>query len=581
LRFFISRKPLDTTRAEVAGLAQGLPNINWGQEGNVLKISTGGFSKIIVISTMGLILALGAFIGYSLWSNPAKETKKEVKVKSDKITVAMPFDTFTGGFYPEIESYDIDAFGVMANFYETLVTFDENFKLKPLLAEGWDNPNDTTWRFHLRKNVKFHNGEALKASDVKFSINLAKESKSLGSYLSSISDVVVVDENTVEVKTASPNSAIINRLTDVFILNETVYKANGTSKPVGTGPYIFSELKAGEFVKLAENKDYWGQKPYIKEVVFKPIEDNEKRTQAILNREADIVFDVPPEDVTKIKENNKIKIAQQSRYGVLFLVLDNSRVKTPDVSGVAANPFLDKKVRQAISLALDRKALAAKTKTDIKAVPAYQAVTPYIFGYNTNLGEIKQDIPKAKQLLAEAGYKDGFTFKVIFFGEKRKEFGEELKNQLSKIGINLTPESLPPSEVSKIVFEDKNASSFMIGWYADSGDATEVFEQVLSGESLGLGAYKSEAISKALSDAVATTDLKKKRAALEDAGKAFREEMPIIPLYTSFASYAYYSDIDFSPRVDGRPKIGATSGLEIQTIPPKSLWKRVLETLGL
>jgi peptide/nickel transport system substrate-binding protein len=201
---------------------------------------------------------------------------------------------------------------ILFQIYDGLVAQDENGEIVPALAVEWSNPDEVTWRFKLREGVKFHNGEAFNAEAVKASFDRALNPEFKAPYFSRISHiqaVEVVGEYTVDFKTEKPFPTMLLSLYEASfpaLIVPPAYskRANGAeiaAKPIGTGPYRFVEWLKDERVVLEANPDYWGGKPAIEKVVFRPIAETRTRIAELTSGGVDIVVDVPPEDMASCR----------------------------------------------------------------------------------------------------------------------------------------------------------------------------------------------------------------------------------------------------------------------------------------
>jgi len=224
---------------------------------------------------------------------------------------------------------------ILFQIYDGLVTQNEKGEIAPALATSWSNPDPLTWRFKLREGVKFHNGEVFNAAAVKYTFDRALDPNFKAPYYSRISQIKavnVVDDNTIDIKTDKPFPTMLLSLYEASfpaLIVPPAYTAqnNGAdlgAKPVGTGPYRFVEWKKDERVVLEANPDYWGGKPSIAKVIFRPIKETRTRIAELKSEGVDIAVDVPPEDIASLEGGDTKVVSVPSEF-LYFLAFDTTR----------------------------------------------------------------------------------------------------------------------------------------------------------------------------------------------------------------------------------------------------------------
>ena len=317
---------------------------------------------------------------------------------------------------------------------EPLVEWDWSKKqIVPILAESWSNPDNNTWVFKLKKGVKFHDGSEFTAADVVHSFTRIRkdpDSKQASS-IAHVDVIEAVDPYTVRLRTKRPDSALLFRLSQRFITNKAAYDrlgAAGADKlALGTGPYKFKQWVQGQWFVLEKNPGYAhsDHKPTVDEIVFRNIPEAEVAITALSNREADIISNVPPESGRRVTGSARIESART--INIMFLGMHTS-----------VREFKNKLVRQAVNYAIDREAL---TQSVLKgyAYPMHAPVGPDQYGYSPEIGpKYTHDPAKAKQLLAQAGYPNGFEVEFLIpVGQynKVKDVAEAIGGMLNAVGI--------------------------------------------------------------------------------------------------------------------------------------------------
>jgi peptide/nickel transport system substrate-binding protein len=324
--------------------------------------------------------------------------------------------------------------------YSGLIKFDEETKaLVGDLAESWEVSDDNlTWTFKLKQGVKWHNGDEFTAEDVKatFDVPMNPDTnlKMAYQYFLIFSEVEVVDPYTVSITTHDPYGPMLaflaNRTTAITNRNTVAQFGEQLGSSVestnGTGPYRFVEWVKGEKMVFERFDEYFGEPAKIKTLVFMQIPDEAARTVALQNGEIDALTRISPQEAMILERDPNVTVTSDKSNGqMLFRFGMNDEI------------MKNVKVRQAISYAIDRNAIVQGLFAGI-GVPSTSALAPLTFGYS-NLGEIKRDVEKAKQLLTEAGYPNGFSSKIVTTPRYNKgvEMTEAIVQQLKDVGINM------------------------------------------------------------------------------------------------------------------------------------------------
>ncbi len=318
------------------------------------------------------------------------------------------------------------------NIYDPLVHRDAQGKLVGKLAESWEQVNDTTLRFHLRKGVTFHNGEEFTADSVKFSFGRYADPKSqAAAKTSTIQEVRVIDPYTADVITKDPDPILIGNITDgFFMLPSKYYQEKGATtvgtQPVGTGPFVFKEWTKADHITMTANKDYWGGAPKVQTVTFRFIPEDATRVAGLQTGELDITVGLPPALANQLKSNKDV---------TLSTALDPAIVHV----GLKCNdPILkDPRVRQALNYATNKDLLIQRVLFGF-ATAAGQVASPDAFGYNPEIKPYPYDPDKAKQLLADAGYANGFEIAMdapIGYVTQANEVSQAIIGDWGKVGV--------------------------------------------------------------------------------------------------------------------------------------------------
>ena len=475
-----------------------------------------------------------------------------------------------------------------AHIYGTLVARDADMKLVPGLATSWKTTDDLTWEFKLRDAVKFSNGQPFTSKDVLFTIcrTLNNETNVSASYTElskRIADVQMPDAHTVIIKTREPfplmpaemarNLPIVwNGIVEHGKLNfdpkkgcgvtgawPTVADFNNLKDTIGTGPYLLKSYVKGSGIELARNDSYWGPKPYWKEVKFVPVPNAGPRLTGLLSGDFDVIENPAARDLPRIKENPKFGFIATPSSRLIFFQPDIGRNPSPFVKAPnGANPLQDVRVRRAISMAIDRKAITTRIM-DGMATPAYQYMPDGMFGALPRAPEIKYDAEGAKKLLAEAGYPNGFEITLSSTNDRYindSQVTQAVAQYLSRVGIKATVDALTAS----IYFSRRAKRDFsfsMGGWPSETGEASALFQLWVASldapNSLGTsnyGGFANADFDKVYKEAAVTVDPARRKKLLQQATQIALDNVPLIPLHFESTIWAFRKGLAYEGRRD-------------------------------
>lgn len=446
--------------------------------------------------------------------------------------------------------------------FDGLLNSDAAGVPQPGLATSWSVADDNlTWTFNLRKDVKFHNGADFTADDVVYTIEVCRTSL-LKNFTSSIQEVQVVDPHTIRIITSEPTAVLLECLVPLRILPKEYRSRIGETEfnlaPVGTGPYVFQEWVKEDHIAMKANEEYWGGAPKIKQVTMRPISNAATRTAALLTGEVDVIEDVPVRDVAKVEGTDGLAVVGRPSERLIYLHVDSDREKGPGIIGLDKNPFTDLRVRQALSLAINRDSIV-KMIMNGNAYSTNQLVLKGRRGYNEAIPAPVYNPEKAKELLAEAGYPEGF--KVYLDAPNGRyvndgQVAQAIASQLTKAGIQVELRLHPKSVFFDFVRPGDKSSLVMTGWSEpiDVGEMGKVLfytrgKNPAKGGS-NRGHYANDEFDKLLDAADATADIQKRRQILEKASLLLVEDGGIVPLYFQQDLYGKKKNVVFEPRVD-------------------------------
>jgi peptide/nickel transport system substrate-binding protein len=435
-------------------------------------------------------------------------------------------------------------FSVLRNIYEALTAFDAGTRIGPALAESWENPNELTWIFHLRRGVRFHDGRELTAKDVLFSFDRARNgpNSNVGSYLVVIERVRALDAHTLEITTARPYPILLNKLAFVFIVPAGAPAE--IHQPVGTGPYRLAAYEPGRRLALRAFTSYWGGAPPLTRVEFLPIADLETRLSRLLAGKVDIAQEPGIANAERIRSAPGCRLIEQDSLGVTFLVVRRDRA-----------PFADARVRRALDVALDRRALVAAALHG-RGMPVGQMVGRNVFGYAPGLEPPAPDPAGARALLAAAGHPRGLDLEVRFRPGRGPEV-EAVRRQLLPAGVRLRLVERPWGELFQRLLAG-DVDFYFGAWFCLSGDASDFFDAMVHSRSTGsaYGAsnfirYANPRLDALIEQSATTLDLLARRAQLERCMRVLMDDLAFIPLYSASNLFATRADLDWQPRRDG------------------------------
>jgi peptide/nickel transport system substrate-binding protein len=456
--------------------------------------------------------------------------------------------------------------------YETILERDVKGALGPGLAESWKVTSDpTVWEFKIRTGVKFHDGTPLTAEDVAFSLDRAlQQTSDFKGYLGSVDKVTLVDPTTVHVKTKGPNPLLPANMSSIFVMSKKWAEANNTvnvqdykekkdnfavRNANGTGPYRLVSREQDVRTVLAKNPDYWDKKvPHgITEITYITIKSDATRIAALLSGEVDLVQDMPVQDIERVAKTGGFRVNRGPENRTIFLGMDvgSPELKTSDVKG--KNPFADKRVRQAMSMAVDRVAIQRAVMRG-ESVPANIIAPPFVNGYDKALDALpKVDVDAAKKLLADAGYPNGFS--VTFHCPNDRYINDEaictaVSAMLARIGVNAKLMAQPKGPHFTLIQKNPPETEFfLLGWGVPTYDSHYIFSFLYQTRKDKDGTWNATRYSSAAMDAkivslTQETDLEKRNATIAAIWKELADETIYIGLHHQTLAYAMKDDLD-------------------------------------
>ena len=487
---------------------------------------TKNFSKKSILMVALIAMAL-LFASCALASAGTPET---IKSSKDRLVYVITTDPLN------MDPHDSTLFGhhhITRQMYETLVARDRDMNLVPCLAESWKYEDDLTLVFTLRKGVKFHNGEELKASDVFFTLKRASESTLPGSQNTKQIDFDKTEvrgdyEIAIVTKTPYPLQLPMLENSNISIFSEKGYKDNNgdfNKASFGTGAFKFVRYTPGDSVLLKANENYRiAGLPYVKEILFRIINDASSRAIEAETGGADIVYGIDAVDIPRLAANPKLSLTRQLTSNTTYVAF-NTQDK------VLSNPL----VRKAISHAMNRDAALKVAYGDFGKLAKDGIFSPGLDGRHPNLEPFipQYDSELAKKLLAEAGYPDGLTVEIVCENDDsmRKNFCEALQAQFANAGITLKLDFTEANVWTEKVLTGK-AQLAIYGFSATTGEVGRNLLRWLRGSSdFKMNGYEGEELQEVVNEALRTIDDEKRFALYHKAQEIIISENLVMPYW--------------------------------------------------
>lgn len=421
---------------------------------------------------------------------------------------------------------------IYGKVYEGLLMTDKNMEYKPALATEWKQVDDLTWEFKLRQGVKFHDGTPFTAEAVKKTMERALDPKvnsPRASNFSMVKEVKAVDDNTVQFILSYPYAPLLSILasTEGSILSPKAIaeQADKLSKnPIGTGPFKFQSWTPGQEMVLVKNDSYWGEIPKVDKVVYKVVPEDTTRVAMVESGEVQISDQLPVTELDRVKNSTTMTLARTEGLGVEYIGFN-----------VKKKPFDDVRVRQAFSYAIEKDSIIKGVYNGVGS-KAISALSPKMIGFNSNLAEYTYNINKAKELLAEAGFPNGFKTSIVTDDRKERiNLAEVVQSQLKGIGIDLEIKVMEYGAYLDITGKGEH-NLFIGGWGNATGDADynqyNVFHSSSHGSKGNLAFYTNAEVDKLIEDGRREKDVEKRKAIYAKVQDIEMKESPLIPIRT-------------------------------------------------
>jgi peptide/nickel transport system substrate-binding protein len=447
-------------------------------------------------------------------------------------------------------------FAVLSNTYEPLVTTDARLSIAPGLATHWENPDEKTWVFHLRPLVRFHDGSPLTPDDVVFSFRRLLDDQQLEArrHILAIEEVARASDSSIRVRIRTPLPDFLNRIRFIHVVRQGSTAEDLRFRPNGTGPFRVLSYQPEKDVTFARNDGYWGPKTPFDRAVLRLNRTGSTVLADFTNGQSDLIQANSRDAITYAGARPGVAVHRVPSITVKLLQLDVASERTPWVAG-GRNPFRDRRVREALHLALDRTRLAGMLQAP--AIPAYQLVPPVIFGYDPGLPQPVPDLARARTLLAQAGWPKGFEV-TLHARTILADGAEAVRLVLAEAGIRVKVRLLPEKEFFEATEAARPDFAMALTRFGcPTGDAAMLFDAGLHTleplEGYGranAGGYASREADELIEEAGRALHPAVRKETLQRLMRLAMSDLPWIPLYVEEEVYLAAPGIAWEPRLD-------------------------------
>jgi len=468
--------------------------------------------------------------------------------------------------------------GVHAAVYDSLIYYNSRtFKPEAQLATAWKELSPTQVRFTLRTGVKFSDGTPFTADDVVFSINRAmSKTSNYQVYTQGIDKVVKVNDSTVDFIMKSPNPVLLNQLTELRIMSKAWSEKNKSVEPkdirtkdetfshrnaMGTGPYMVKEWQPDQRLVLVKNPNYWGNpSTNVTEIVYTPIKAEATRVAALLSGEVDFVLDPSPQDLPRLRNSPNLKVIDGVENRTIFFGMDQFRDELPGSNVKGKNPLKDLRVRKALYQAIDIDTIHRVTMRGLSQ-PTGAIVAPQVAGWTEAVHKrLPFDQAAAKQLLAEAGYPQGFE--VDFACPNNRYINDEeicqaVTAMWARVGVKAKLRTLPLVTYFPMI-QRYEASIYMLGWGVPTFDSLYSLQSLVRTVGQGgdgnynVGRYSNQRMDYVVDRVKAETDLPVRNRLLTEGLQLSNDTVSHLPLHNQIIPWAMKKNVEVVHRADNR-----------------------------
>ena len=532
-----------------------------------------GFLALAMLASAAMV-----FAGGQKESGAAEAAPKE-DAEVQEVTIALPGDVTTWNPYMRNE---VISNSIQRHVFETLIYSASDLSPEPGLAVSWEaNDDASVWTVKLREGVKFHNGNDFTAEDVVFSFDYCKaDGRGWADSLGNFKSWRAVDEYTVEIETIIPDVLLPSHLRNIAIVDKETLEGQDAEyiedHVNGTGRYKMVEYVKDDHVTLEVNENYWGEKPDIERVNFRPIAQAGTRTASIMAGEVDLISNVPVRDAEMLEKRDSVEVVTEPGISAMMFAMgqteENPSPNAPEPisSPDGSNPLAVKEVRQAISHSVNVSEIIDKIMGGY-ASPAPTPVPKGFNGYNPDVEKYAYDPEKAEQLLDEAGYPrqdDGYRFSITLDATNDRYINDgaiatAVAGYLTKVGIKCTPNLMSRSVFWGYIrmYEGYNSHFIMSAWSEPSGESALIAKDLLYSAYLdepkrdgwggvNRGYYQNEEVDALIEKALATVEYDERDEIMQKVWEIAWEDAALFTTHSEDAIYAAAEGVDYDPRVD-------------------------------
>ncbi len=472
---------------------------------------------------------------------------------------------------------------VLQQIYDALISRNRELGLAPGLATRWEQQEPTRWRFWLREGVRFHEGQDFTAADVVFSVTRAQQPTSnYAIYVDTIERAVQVEPLVVDIVTRVPDPILPNKIASLMIMSRSWTEQHNATRPQntrareemhttrntnGTGGFRLRSREPDVRTVLARNDAWWGwnepasREANITEIIYRPISSDATRIAALLSGEVDFVLDPPLQDLNRLRQAQGIRVLEGPEVRTIFIAMDVHRDELFYSSVRGRNPLKDLRVRRALYHAIDIQAIHRTTMRG-QSVPTGTFFPPQVNGYSREEDvRLPHDPARARALLAEAGYPDGFEITLDCPNNRYindEQICQAIAAMWARVGVRARLNAMPLAQYfAKIQRED--TSIYLLGWGVPTLDALYSFQSLLrsrdGGRGNGIwnyGRYSNRRMDE-LIGVMTDQSGAPRTAAIHEALRIYREDVPHIPLHHQMIPWAMRANFTIPHMANNQP----------------------------
>lgn len=470
----------------------------------------------------------------------------------------------------------------LGHVYEGLTRRGKDIAIQPALAERWEILDEgKRWRFHLRRNVKFHNGNAFTADDVLFSADRVRaQGSNFQTRVPKDARFVKVDDYTVDVILPSPNPIMNSQWDTWYIMDKEWAEANNTAAPTpasaatpshaalnanGTGPFRIESHQPGVRTVFKKNEAWWDKPEHnLDEIVFTPIASDATRVAALLSGEVDIIEPVPLQDIQRVGQSANAKALTGPELRTIFLGFDQVRDELLYSNVKGKNPFKDARVREAFYRAIDVELIRDRVMRGLSQ-PSALMIAPELFSRSGEFKRPAADVERAKKLLAEAGYPNGFEVGMDCPNDRYvndEAICQAVVSMLARAGIKVNLNAQPKAKYFAKVLKagGYDTSFYLLGWTPGTFDSHNVLHDILGcrdnpasnrGES-NLGGYCNKELDALTDKILVEADKTKRDEMIRQAFEILQKDWGYIPLHQQKLAWGVSKNLELPQRADNQ-----------------------------